>query len=72
MASGLSRETRPCAWRIFSGTSAEFWLKLQSLYELRLAQQKSGKAISRLPTRKDGVSRFRLQSQQRLAARVCT
>ena len=34
----------------FFGTSPEFWLNLQSLYELRLAQQKSGKAIDRLPT----------------------
>ena len=33
----------------FFGTSPEFWLNLQSLYELRLAQQKSGKTIKRLP-----------------------
>ena len=37
----------------FFGTSAEFWLHLQSLYELRLAQKKSGKAIDRLPTLKN-------------------
>ena len=36
----------------FFGTSAEFWLNLQALYELRVAQQKSGKAIDRLPTLK--------------------
>jgi plasmid maintenance system antidote protein VapI len=36
----------------FFGTTPEFWLNLQSLYELRLAQQKSGKAIDRLPTLK--------------------
>src|SRR5580692_565039 len=36
----------------FFGTSAEFWLNLQSLYELRLAQSKTGKAIKRLPTLK--------------------
>jgi antitoxin HigA-1 len=36
----------------FFGTSAEFWLNLQSLYELRLAEQKSGKAIRILPTLK--------------------
>lgn len=36
----------------FFGTSGEFWLNLQSLYELRLAQQKVGKAIDRLPTLK--------------------
>ncbi len=33
----------------FFGTSPEFWLNLQSLYELRMAQSKSGKAISTLP-----------------------
>ena len=32
----------------FFGTSPEFWLNLQSIYELRLAQQKSGKAIKGL------------------------
>ncbi|MBZ5635900.1 MAG: HigA family addiction module antidote protein [Acidobacteriia bacterium] len=37
----------------FFGTSAEFWLNLQSLYELRLAEQKAGKAIKALPTLKD-------------------
>src|ERR1700736_5514348 len=34
----------------FFGTSAEFWLNLQSLYELRLARKKAGKSIRRLPT----------------------
>jgi addiction module HigA family antidote len=33
----------------FFGTSAQFWLNLQSLYDLRLAQRKSGKSIKRLP-----------------------
>jgi antitoxin HigA-1 len=37
----------------FFGTSAEFWLNLQSLYEIRLAQQKSGAAIKALPTMND-------------------
>jgi addiction module HigA family antidote len=36
----------------FFGTSAEFWLNLQSLYELRLAQKKAGKSIKTLPTLK--------------------
>ena len=36
----------------FFGTSAEFWLNLQSLYELRLAQKKVGKSIKMLPTLK--------------------
>jgi addiction module HigA family antidote len=36
----------------FFGTSPQFWLNLQTLYELRLAQQKVGKSIKRLPTLK--------------------
>jgi antitoxin HigA-1 len=36
----------------FFGTTAEFWLNLQSLYELRIAQKKVGRSISRLPTLK--------------------
>ena len=38
----------------FFGTSGEFWLNLQKLYELRLAEQKSGPAITRLPTQDAG------------------
>ena len=34
----------------FFGTSGQFWLNLQKLYELRLAARKSGPAIARLPT----------------------
>ena len=34
----------------FFGTTAEFWLNLQGLYEIRLAQRKSGKSIKALPT----------------------
>jgi antitoxin HigA-1 len=33
----------------FFGTSAEFWLNLQSLYELRLTEVKVGKSIKTLP-----------------------
>jgi len=33
----------------FFGTSAEFWINLQRLYELRLAQRKSGRSIGNLP-----------------------
>ena len=36
----------------FFGTSAQFWLNLQSLYDLRRAQEKAGKAIKTLPTLK--------------------
>ena len=37
----------------FLGTSAQFWLNLQSLYELRLAERRAGKAIRALPTLKE-------------------
>src|ERR1022692_2655231 len=33
----------------FFGTSAEFWLNLQNLYDLRIAQEKVGKSIRTLP-----------------------
>ena len=34
----------------FFGTSPEFWLNLQKLYELSLAEQKAGRIIKELPT----------------------
>ena len=33
----------------FFGTSPQFWLNLQNLYDLRIAQQKAGKTIKSLP-----------------------
>ena len=36
----------------FFGTSAEFWLNLQKLYELRLAEKKVRREIQTLPTLK--------------------
>ncbi len=36
----------------FFGTSPEFWLNLQSLYAIRIAQNKAGRAIRGLPTLK--------------------
>jgi addiction module HigA family antidote len=36
----------------FFGTSADFWLSLQSLHELRVAEAKVGRMIKRLPTLK--------------------
>ena len=38
----------------FFGMSAQFWLNLQSIYELRSAEQKAGKAIKALPKLKRG------------------
>ena len=37
----------------FFGSSPEFWLNLQSLFELRLAEEKVKKAIRILPTLKE-------------------
>lgn len=34
----------------FFGTSAEFWLNLQSLYDLRVAERKVGRTIRSLPS----------------------
>lgn len=36
----------------FFGTTPEFWLNLQSIYELRLAERVAGKSIKALPTLK--------------------
>src|SRR5712675_406012 len=33
----------------FFGTSPQFWLNLQTLYDVRIAEQKAGKAIRSLP-----------------------
>lgn len=42
----------------FFGTSAQFWLNLQGLYDLRLAERSAGKAIRALPTVKRPVKRL--------------
>ena len=46
----------------FFGTSAEFWMNLQKLYELRIAEQESGKTIEGLPTLAKSVSKERVHS----------
>ncbi|MBV8110802.1 MAG: HigA family addiction module antidote protein [Hyphomicrobiales bacterium] len=35
------------------GTSPQFWMNLQQLYELRLAERAVGEALARLPRRTD-------------------
>lgn len=42
----------------FFGTTPQFWLNLQSIYDVRVAEQKSGKSIRNLPRlkRKELVS----------------
>jgi antitoxin HigA-1 len=42
----------------FFGTSPEFWLNLQTLYDLRLAERRAGKRIKALPTLKRQKSRL--------------
>jgi addiction module HigA family antidote len=37
------------------GTSAEMWLNLQKLYELRLAEQQAGETIKRTVARRETV-----------------
>lgn len=37
------------SWLVAHETSPEFWLNLQKLYELRLAEMKAGATIRRLP-----------------------
>jgi addiction module HigA family antidote len=37
------------------GTSPEFWLNLQKLYELRLAEKQVGHRVKRLPTLSDSA-----------------
>ena len=48
--SGTRRITGDTALRLghFFGTSAQFWLNLQTLYDVRIAEQKRGKAIRSL------------------------
>ena len=47
----------------FFGNSPQFWLNLQSNYELRLAQNKAGEMIHALPT----LARFKAASFKRFA-----
>jgi addiction module HigA family antidote len=37
----------------YFGMSADFWMNLQTAYELDLARQQSGKAIQRIPKRSE-------------------
>src|ERR1700737_1068897 len=41
------------------GTSAQFWLNLQSAYDIRMAAQHAGAEIERLPMRSGLASRSR-------------
>ena len=39
----------------YFGTSAAFWLNLQGLYEIRVAEKQTGKMIEQLPRLKERV-----------------
>jgi len=43
----------------FFGTNPEFWLNLQKLYELQLAETKAGAAIRRLPRLQESENKER-------------
>ena len=47
----------------YFGMSADFWMNLQTAYDLDLARQQSGKTIHRLPTRSGGQAGTRQQSR---------
>jgi addiction module HigA family antidote len=49
----------------FFGTNPEFWMNLQKLYELRLAEQKSWKMIKDLPTLSKPMKKQSEDSQPR-------
>jgi addiction module HigA family antidote len=51
----------------FFGTSPEFWLNLQKLYELSLAEQKIGEDIKDLPTLARAMKKQSDDSQPRLS-----
>lgn len=53
LLSGKRSVTADTALRLaqYFGMSPDFWMNLQSAYELDVARQQSGTAISRLPTR---------------------
>ena len=53
LISGKRSMTADTALRLsrYFGMSADFWMNLQSAYELDLARQQSGKAIQRIPKR---------------------
>src|ERR1700674_3953126 len=48
------------------GTSPEFWLNLQTLYELRLARKALGNRVKKLPRRTDRRSRTKHGRELRL------
>ena len=65
LLSGKRNVTADTALRLaqYFGMSADFWMNLQSAYELDLARQQSGKAIQRIPRRSAAEPRPAASSQ---------
>jgi addiction module HigA family antidote len=63
LLSGKRNMTADTALRLgrYFGMSADFWMNLQTAYELDLARQQIGKAIQRIPKRSDAPVEARLQ-----------
>jgi addiction module HigA family antidote len=55
LLAGKRNVTADTALRLsrYFGTSPDFWMNLQSAYELDLARQQAGKAIERIPRRSE-------------------
>ena len=47
----------------FFGTTPQFWLNLQTIYDLRIAEQKTGKAIKTLPRLNPPQKKSRAEDQ---------
>jgi antitoxin HigA-1 len=45
------------------GTSAQFWLNLQSAYDIRVAHAKAGREIAKLPVRRNAAGMTTPQNQ---------
>jgi len=58
LLSGKRSMTADTALRLsqWLGTSAQFWMNLQNMYEIRLAEQASGEQIRRVVARRSIVS----------------
>ncbi|MER8386511.1 HigA family addiction module antitoxin [Mesorhizobium sp. M0751] len=52
---GRRRVTGDTALRLghWFGSSAQFWLNLQSAYDIRVAEEKAGREIAKLPVRRE-------------------
>ena len=57
LVAGKRSMTADTALRLsqYFGMSADFWMNLQSAYELDLAREQNGKAIQRIPKRNDAA-----------------